>query len=242
MTHVCSVILIRRSFDIYHEQQKISLHNESILLLEKNLADDFAFCSPDTRRLDIDELTVCHYLQNIRQLPRNLGLHSKDRLLINQSSPMPLVTAIFDSFNDSGVNSPILSKMLYLSCLSMFSHKKELIPLLFNSISTVSGKVERLISFDIAKRWYLRDIAERMYTSESLIKKKLQDENTCFSKILLASRMSMARRLLELRQIPLHTIAEKCGYSSTSYFINTFRQYYGVTPHQFAQHSPGTFS
>ncbi|MDF6504069.1 acid resistance transcriptional activator GadW, partial [Escherichia coli] len=69
-----------------------------------------------------------------------------------------------------------------------------------------------------------------------------QDENTCFSKILLASRMSMARRLLELRQLPLHTIAEKCGYSSTSYFINTFRQYYGVTPHQFAQHSPGTFS
>ncbi len=183
MTHVCSVILIRRSFDIYHEQQKISLHNESILLLEKNLADDFAFCSPDTRRLDIDELTVCHYLQNIRQLPRNLGLHSKDRLLINQSPPMPLVTAIFDSFNESGVNSPILSNMLYLSCLSMFSHKKELIPLLFNSISTVSGKVERLISFDIAKRWYLRDIAERMYTSESLIKKKLQDENTCFTHV-----------------------------------------------------------
>ena len=174
MTHVCSVILIRRSFDIYHEQQKISLHNESILLLEKNLADDFAFCSPDTRRLDIDELTVFHYLQNIRQLPRNLGLHSKDRLLINQSPPMPLVTAIFDSFNESGVNSPILSNMLYLSCLSMFSHKKELIPLLFNSISTVSGKVERLISFDIAKRWYLRDIAERMYTSESLIKKKFR--------------------------------------------------------------------
>ncbi|HAO9453198.1 TPA: AraC family transcriptional regulator, partial [Escherichia coli] len=26
MTHVCSVILIRRSFDIYHEQHKISLH------------------------------------------------------------------------------------------------------------------------------------------------------------------------------------------------------------------------
>lgn len=144
MAHVCSVILVRRSFDIHHEQQKISLHNESILLLDKNLADDFAFCSLDTRRLDIEELTVCHYLQNIRQLPRNLGLHSKDRLLINQSPPIQLVTAIFDSFNDPRVNSPILSKMLYLSCLSMFSHKKELIPLLFNSISTVSGKVERL--------------------------------------------------------------------------------------------------
>jgi hypothetical protein len=35
MTHVCSVILIRRSFDIYHEQQKISLHNESICCWRK---------------------------------------------------------------------------------------------------------------------------------------------------------------------------------------------------------------
>lgn len=205
------------------------------------MADDFAFCSPDTRRLDIDELTVCHYLQNIRQLPRNLGLHSKDRLLINQSPPMPLVTAIFDSFNESGVNSPILSNMLYLSCLSMFSHKKELIPLLFNSISTVSGKVERLISFDIAKRWYLRDIAERMYTSESLIKK------SCRMKIPVSVNIT------RLQDVDGQTITRvtsnssayycgKCGYSSTSYFINTFRQYYGVTPHQFAQHSPGTFS
>ncbi len=154
---------------------------------------------------------------------------------------MPLVTAIFDSFNESGVNSPILSNMLYLSCLSMFSHKKELIPLLFNSISTVSGKVERLISFDIAKRWYLRDIAERMYTSESLIKKSCRMKIPVSVKYYSPPWMSMARRLLELRQIPLHTIAEKCGYSSTSYFINTFRQYYGVTPHQFAQHSPVPF-
>ncbi len=146
MTHVCSVILIRRSFDIYHEQQKISLHNESILLLEKNLADDFAFCSPDTRRLDIDELTVCHYLQNIRQLPRNLGLHSKDRLLINQSPPMPLVTAIFDSFNESGVNSPILSNMLYLSCLSMFSHKKELIPYFSIASALFQEKLNALLA------------------------------------------------------------------------------------------------
>ena len=87
MTHVCSVILVRRSFDIYHEQQKYRCTTRVFLLLDKNLADDFAFCSPDTRRLDIDELTVCHYLQNIRQLPRNLGLHSKDCLLINQSPP-----------------------------------------------------------------------------------------------------------------------------------------------------------
>ena len=169
MTHVCSVILIRRSFDIYHEQHKISLHNESIVLLEKNLADDFAFCSPDTRRLDIDELTVCHYLQNIRQLPRNLGLHSKDRLLINQSPPMPLVTAIFDSFNESGVNSPILSNMLYLSCLSMFSHKKELIP--FSIASALSKKLNALIRISLQTLVSARYRGKNVYQRESHQKK-----------------------------------------------------------------------
>lgn len=86
---------------------------------------------------------------------------------------MSLVTAIFDSFNEFGVNLSILSNMFYFFCLSMFFYKKELIFLFFNSISIVLGKVERFISFDIVKRWYLRDIAERMYISESLIKKKL---------------------------------------------------------------------
>ena len=38
MTHVCSVILIRRSFDIYQEQHKISLHNQSVLRLEISMS------------------------------------------------------------------------------------------------------------------------------------------------------------------------------------------------------------
>ena len=87
MTHVCSVILIRRSFDIYHEQQKYRCITRVFCCWRKIWQTILRFVHRDTRRLDIDELTVCHYLQNIRQLPRNLGLHSKDRLLINQSPP-----------------------------------------------------------------------------------------------------------------------------------------------------------
>ena len=34
---------------------------------------------------------------------------------------MPLVTAIFDSFNESGQNSPILSSMLTLPFIDVFS-------------------------------------------------------------------------------------------------------------------------
>lgn len=86
---------------------------------------------------------------------------------------MLLVMVIFDSFNEFGVNLLILSNMFYFFCLLMFFYKKELIFLFFNSISIVLGKVECFISFDIVKCWYLCDIVERMYISESLIKKKL---------------------------------------------------------------------
>lgn len=145
------MILIHRSFDIYHKQQKISLHNENILLLKKNLTNDFTFYSPNTRRLNIDKLTIYHYLQNIHQLPHNLKLHNKNHLLINQSPPIPLMTTIFNNFNKSKINSPILNNILYLSYLSIFSHKKKLIPLLFNNINTISKKIKHLINFNIAK-------------------------------------------------------------------------------------------
>lgn len=41
MAHVCSVILTCRSFDIYHEQQKLSLYKDSILLIEKKYGGEF---------------------------------------------------------------------------------------------------------------------------------------------------------------------------------------------------------
>ncbi|EFO3029132.1 hypothetical protein DQ138_28280, partial [Escherichia coli] len=28
----------------------------------------------------------------------------------------------------------------------------------------------------------------------------------------------------------INKLATRCGYSSTSYFISTFRQYFGITP------------
>lgn len=241
MVHVCSVVLTCRSFDIYHEQTCLNLKKDSIILMDEKLAYKIPQNCSWVRRLNIDECIVSNYLQHIRHPAQYSGKHTRHRLLINHQPPLPLVRAIFDSFDAEETLTPTLSNMLYFSCLSLFSMHDELVPLLFNSINTLSGKVEQIISVDTSRRWYLRDVAEKLYTSESLTKKKLQDENTSFSKILLASRMARAKTLLELKKMPLTVIAEKCGYSSTSYFINTFRQYYGVTPHQYSHRSAASF-
>ncbi|MEH0108091.1 AraC family transcriptional regulator, partial [Escherichia coli] len=64
-----------------------------------------------------------------------------------------------------------------------------LINFLSSGIPTFSGKVRNILLSDISRQWKLRDISEYVYMSESLIKKKLLSENTCFSKILLEVRM-----------------------------------------------------
>ncbi len=81
-----SVILIRRSFDIYHEQQKISCITRVFCCWRKIWQTILRFVTgyATTGYRWADSLPL---LTKFRQLPRNLGLHSKDRLLINQHPP-----------------------------------------------------------------------------------------------------------------------------------------------------------
>ncbi|WP_241184521.1 MULTISPECIES: helix-turn-helix domain-containing protein, partial [Enterobacteriaceae] len=78
-------------------------------------------------------------------------------------------------------------------------------------------------------------LTDYLYMSESLIKKKLLLENTSFSKLLLDTRMAFAIKLLKQNR-PLKQVSESCGFSSISYFVYLFRQYYNCTPCEYAKH------
>ncbi len=71
----------------------------------------------------------------------------------------------------------------------MFSHKKELIPLLSIVSVLFQEKLNALLALISLTLVSARYRGKNVYQRESN-QKKLQDENTCFSKILLASRMS----------------------------------------------------
>lgn len=68
-----------------------------------------------------------------------------------------------------------------------------------------------------------------LYISESLLKKKLKQEQTTFSQILLDARMQHAKNLIRVEG-SVNKIAEQCGYASTSYFIYAFRKHFGNSP------------
>ncbi len=74
-----------------------------------------------------------------------------------------------------------------------FATCKGFITLLTNGVLSVSGKVRNIVNMKLAHPWKLKDICDCLYISESLLKKKLKQEQTTFSQILLDARMQHAK-------------------------------------------------
>ncbi len=84
----------------------------------------------------------------------------------------------------------------------------------------------------LAHPWKLKDICDCLYISESLLKKKLKQEQTTFSQILLDARMQHAKNLIRVEG-SVNKIAEQCGYAT--YFILFMRSanIFGNSPKSF---------
>lgn len=80
----------------------------------------------------------------------------------------------------------------------------------------------------LAHPWKLKDICDCLYISESLLKKKLKQEQTTFTDSIRCQ--NAARKNLIRVEGSVNKIAEQCGYASTSYFIYAFRKHFGNSP------------
>ncbi|ENW6032975.1 helix-turn-helix transcriptional regulator [Salmonella enterica] len=97
---------------------------------------------------------------------------------------------------------------------------------------TTTDKVLEILSRDLSKSWKLQMISEEMFMSEISLRKRLENEGTTFMKVLTNARMMYSLKLLTMTDYNINIIASKVSYSSTSYFIRTFKQHFGITPKQ----------
>ncbi|EEZ7658612.1 helix-turn-helix transcriptional regulator, partial [Escherichia coli] len=80
---------------------------------------------------------------------------------------------------------------------------------------------------------YFTEVCDRLYLSESTLRKKLELENINFKKLLLDFKMKKAAELLKTTNKSITMISSELGYVYASYFIKVFKNYFGVTPKQF---------
>lgn len=133
--------------------------------------------------------------------------------------------------SDSTGKSAMRRQFLVMALMSVFLENRDFLPLLKSALKkSMKEQMVSIVTSDISENWNTNKIAARLCISPSLLKKKLKEENTSYSRVILECRMQKARELLNLQCLPVKQTAYLCGYRNVSYFIIVFKRYYGCTP------------
>ncbi|EBM4432500.1 helix-turn-helix domain-containing protein, partial [Salmonella enterica] len=139
---------------------------------------------------------------------------------------------IFNDFNY--MEEQYIKKAAICFLLSCFHMERDFFPF-FLSFYSMGHKISVIIKTDLRHQWRLSEIANVLCLCMSTVKKNLKKEGTSFIKILTECRVQHAARLLLISEKNINSISAECGYNNVSYFIMTFSNYYGLSPHHYAQ-------
>ncbi|CAH7100820.1 AraC family transcriptional regulator [Vibrio chagasii] len=98
---------------------------------------------------------------------------------------------------------------------------------------SISERVHRLISKKIQYRWTAEEISKNLNMSKATLMRRISQENTTLSDLILSARMNKAAYLLLKKNHPIKKVAHLTGFSSASYFCKKFKETYGNSPKQF---------
>ncbi|HIB5352183.1 TPA: helix-turn-helix domain-containing protein [Escherichia coli] len=229
MAVVCSVIMVCSPINIFLEKDTLSLKPGSVVLATKCIRELFLMYYGKVKIVDISHSMVSQYLESQHKLTRTSLTDIPLYLLLEPNNPV-LAAALITSQRFSGETTDMF---IMMACLSLFESDERMSLFLSGCLSSISTKVRAIIQTDISSSWTLGAIALQLHMSESLLKKKLKGEGLSFSGLLLEERMRVAVNMLCSRYGYGQAVAEKCGYSSRSYFISVFHRYYGLPPDRY---------
>ncbi len=95
---------------------------------------------------------------------------------------------------------------------------------------TLAGKIRRLVGQDLARNWNAGAVASAFAMSEATLRRRLAEEDTSLSDILVDARMSFALKLLQSTTQPVTQVALNVGYQTPSHFAVRFRRRFGFPP------------
>lgn len=96
-------------------------------------------------------------------------------------------------------------------------------------------RVRAVLAADLAHEWDLKQVCERLATTESTLRRNLKRENLSFRALIQELRLSSALMQLLQTSAPIYRIAYDCGYQSVSRFSANFHKRFGVPPKQFRE-------
>ncbi|HCQ8367396.1 TPA: helix-turn-helix domain-containing protein [Klebsiella oxytoca] len=237
------IVIYAKSCDLHitRGDEKVLILKHSIAILEKNIAFDIEIIRNgegelyECFELSSELLSSLRYvLEPVFKVSTEDYTNRRDfKKKIFKIEPCSVTVEFFKKLKNCEVsNISSTYKLAYI--ISKCENLSDFATSLYSSVAvSFSEKITTLLFSDLSRRWKLSDIADQMHISEISVRKKLEMESINFNQLLLDVRMNQAAKLIIRSDHQIGIIASLVGYSSTSYFIKTFKDYYGITPKQF---------
>lgn len=160
----------------------------------------------------------------------------KDSIFIRHVTIMDLL--IFSRLKKHDANISMYNNHLLLHdiayILSRFSKIDKIIPILLHSHKkNTTEQVKEIVEKDLQYKWTLSKISNQLHMSEINLRKRLASEGVNFNQFLTSIRMMHAAHQFTISDHSINQVSIMIGYSSVSYFIKKFDDYFGITPKQY---------
>ena len=182
---------------------------------------------------DYHSRVVFFHPQNMRGLPEELSfgeLFKNDMLILPLNrEQLAAFTPLFDMLEKRSMTQ----KRLLLLCI--LSQMQQLVR---SGVRPVTTDAHHTYIFDALERIHgangqvtTGELAERFHVSQSKLKQDFKRVTGMSVAVFCRRvRLQQAQALLDSTDLELSQIAKKCGFSDESYFIESFRKTYDITP------------
>lgn len=219
-----------------------TVEKNSIFLITKNSYFDITITG-DGSTYNIKTLTIPEkYILQLTAMTTVTGIAQKtaeQRFIKRRIADAELDTfySAIKKISDKTRNNTV--SVFEISYILSFFHDDEKIIHVLGSCQheTTADTVIALMEKNIAHNWKIGEISDKLFITESCLRKKLQKENLSFRKISLDIKMKHASQMLKRTNKHIGYIARNLGFNSTSYFIKVFKDYYNTTPKQYTKNS-----
>lgn len=198
-------------------------------------------------------LTKSNYSYNIAAIKyggaRNLKIKYIDEHVIKSFSAVNFSSDVItknifivkpDSYSLDVINDVLSKKEMslfqYYLVLSYFGDDETIMKSLIGfSKPSLTDRIIKMIEHDLSKNLTITDVSKNLFISESCLRKRLKKDNLTFKKINLDTKMRHASIQLRTTSNSIYVVAYSLGFTSVSYFIKVFKDYYGVTPKKYTR-------
>ena len=191
------------------------------------------------QKVMVDEDVLSELLRSIQYIAKNSVQNQRERIYALNTpesvrQQFQLIQQVLPHLPQSSLESVFLNQSLYFILKAIAEQGIDLYNTLrYNYDEPKERTIARIIMQEPQNKWTMSEVANRLFTTPSTLRRHLSKEGISFSQLVLDVRMGVALNYLTFSNYSVLQVSHRSGFGSSAYFCDVFKRKYGITPMQF---------